>query len=1159
MSGVRRATDDSAVSQNRKADTVFVVGMHASGVDLLGHALSVLGLRAVGDRESEAVSRRLARFNDRLLTAATAAGGLLPPLAPSEVVHALKPWLPEAKELARDVLPDAPEPWVWADPRLSFLAPFWTEALGRRPATILVHRAPWAIDPVPTAGPAGTLATWDRYNRSALVLSARHPCLIVSYEDLVGRAKETLSKVASFLGSLDLAVDDDIGPAVIALESRDTAPDKWHDPGEGVDDSDPTTTAHKTLHRLLVSLDGRAVEDNGPSVDSLVDVTSDFYTEDYYGTSYGEGGTPYCREEEVWVSFFEGVARSIKETLRPATVLDVGCAIGMLVEALRGCDIDAKGFDLSPWAIEQVPKPLQPYCWVGSVTEEIDGQYDLITCIEVLENLPPWLAESAVANLCRHAGVVLFASTPDDFDEPSHLNVEPGGYWAGLFVRCGFVRDLDYDASYLAPHAMLFRRGDSDAENIVARYERAVWAAKQQSRDDLLGRDIEIADAKREVESLSESLRELQLRRKAESVGIFETFRHYEVIQQRVAGLLEFREDQLEQVYNTKVIRYSSKLRAMYSRLRGSGPVATRDTLEEPPILPRGGYSRWVDLYDTIDDQARERIRAQLRALSRRPMISVIMPTYNPPVEMLRSAIESVRTQLYPDWELCIADDCSTDPAVLEVLEEYATSDQRLKLIRREQNGHISAASNSALSLVTGEWVALLDHDDILPEHALALVALALDVHPDAGIVYSDEDKLDEAGRRIDPFFKPDFDPLLLLGQNFVSHLGVFRKDLVDRVGGYREGYEGSQDWDLTLRVSELLEPSQVVHIPHVLYHWRVHASSTASLVSAKPYAVEAGQRAVVDHLARTHRKARTTYVGQLGFNRVTWEMDGPAPKVSIIVPTRDGRLLPRCIDSVCGLTQYPNFEVVVIDNASRSRPTLEYLRGNEHRISVIRDERPFSHSALNNNAVAKTTGEVVCLLNDDTEVISGSWLTEMVSQLQQPGVGAVGAKLYYGDGRVQHAGVILGVYGIAAHGHRNFDRLATGHFGHLQLAHGVSAVTAACAVIRRNAWEQIGGFDEANLPNVLNDVDLCLRLSEAGWKIVWTPYAELFHHESTSRGLDNEGPRADAYNQAVAWMKTRWGIEGLRKDPYYNPNLSLDAEDFSLAFPPRVALDDPG
>ncbi len=437
---------------------------------------------------------------------------------------------------------------------------------------------------------------------------------------------------------------------------------------------------------------------------------------------------------------------------------------------------------------------------------------------------------------------------------------------------------------------------------------------------------------------------------------------------------------------------------------------------------------------------------------------------------------------------------------------------------------------------MSGEWVALLDHDDIVAPHALALFALAIGDHPEAGVIYSDEDKLDESGKRRDPFFKPNFDPLLLLGQNFVSHFSAFRKDLVDRVGGYRVGYEGSQDWDLTLRITELLSVSQVIHVPHVLYHWRVHASSTASVVSAKPYAVDAGQRAVVDHLERTARRARTTRIGQWGFNRVTFELPDPPPKVSVIIPTRDGDRLTRCIDSVLAFTIYPDFEVLVVDNGSQKRSTMEYLRANEHRITVIRDDRPFNHSALNNMAVAQSSGEIVCLLNDDTEVIGGGWLSEMVSQVIQPGVGAVGGKLYYGDGRVQHAGVILGVHGVAAHAHRNFDRLSTGYFGHLQLAHRMSGVTAACMVVRREAWRQISGFDEPSLPNVLNDVDLCLRLRQAGWDIVWTPYAELFHHESTSRGIDNEGPASRGVRRSGRRHGDQMGHGGSPQRPVLQP-----------------------
>lgn len=1161
MSGVRQATDGPPTGHNGRADAVFVVGMHASGVDLLGDALSVLGLPALRDDESQPRSRRLGPLNDRLLTAAIAPGEPLPAAAPTELVRDLAGWLPEAKDVATKLLPEDSAPWVWADPRLSFLVPFWSAALDLTPAVILVHRAPWAVRTEFTPGAAGAVATWDRYNRSALVLCGRYPSLVVSYDDLVRHGKETLSRVAAFLGSLGLPVADDLGPAIVALDAAPATLDD-RDPGRDADDATTVLPAHRTLHRLLASLDGHAVQEEESPSESLVDVTADFYTEDYYGTSYDEGGVPYRREEKVWVTFFEGVANSIAKTLGPASVLDVGCAIGMLVEALRDCGIDAKGFDLSPWAIEQVPARLQPYCWVGSVTEEIEGHYDLITCIEVLEHLPPWMADAAVANICRHADRVLFSSTPDDFDEPTHLNVEPGGYWANLFLRHGFVRDLSRDTDFLAPHAMLFRRGEADTESLVADYERALWAAKKSALDSTKEQqrlqDVAIAEARRESEAevlrANDALEKLRRRRDAENRAAFEEVRYFETSERRLAGLLEFRETQLKQVYSTKTFRYSMKLRHMYGRMRGMGLVSAT-ALSLPDHLPAGTYDTWIETFDTLDDEAVAHIRSQVSALTHRPKISVMMPVYNPPVDMLRAAIESVRGQLYEDWELCIADDCSTDTAVQQLLGEYAASDHRVKVVSREENGHISAASNSALSLVTGQWVALLDHDDILAPHALALFALAIAENPEAGVVYSDEDKLDETGKRRDPYFKPGFDPLLLLGQNFVSHLSAFRTDLVHRVGGYRVGYEGSQDWDLTLRITELLAPSQVVHIPHVLYHWRVHASSTASVVSAKPYAVEAGQRAVMDHLERTSRRATVTRIGQWGFNRVTWELPDRPPKVSIIIPTRDGDRLTRCIDSVLAFTIYPDFEVLVVDNGSRKRSTMEYLRANEHRITVVRDDRPFNHSALNNLAVDRSSGDVVCLLNDDTEVLGNGWLTEMVSQLLQPGIGAVGAKLYYGDGRVQHAGVILGVHGVAAHAHRNFDRLSTGYFGHLQLAHRMSAVTAACMVIRREAWLQVGGFDEDSLPNVLNDVDLCLRLGQAGWDIVWTPYAELFHHESTSRGIDNEGPRAEALDRAVAVMETKWGMEGLRNDPRYSPNLSLDAEDFSLAWPPRVPL----
>jgi GT2 family glycosyltransferase len=324
--------------------------------------------------------------------------------------------------------------------------------------------------------------------------------------------------------------------------------------------------------------------------------------------------------------------------------------------------------------------------------------------------------------------------------------------------------------------------------------------------------------------------------------------------------------------------------------------------------------------------------------------------------------------------------------------------------------------------------------------------------------------------------------------------------------------------------------------------------------VSAKPYAVDAGRRAVVDHLDRTGSPGRVARIGKSGHNRVTWSPPDPLPRVSIVIPTRDGRLLQRCLDSVLAFTSYPDFEVVVVDNSSESLLTLRYLQGSDDRLTVLRDERPFNYAELNNEAVKRTDGDFVCLLNDDVEVISHDWLREMVSQCLQPGVGVVGAKLYYSDSKVQHAGVVLGIYGVAGHVFRTADRLSGGYFGNLQLARRVSAVTAACLVVRRSVWDEVEGMDARNLPVAFNDIDFCIRVRKAGHEIVWTPYAELYHHESTTRGPDT-GPRADAFKREVAYMETRWGFETLRCDPYYNPNLALDAEDYSLAWPPRVPL----
>jgi glycosyltransferase involved in cell wall biosynthesis len=566
-----------------------------------------------------------------------------------------------------------------------------------------------------------------------------------------------------------------------------------------------------------------------------------------------------------------------------------------------------------------------------------------------------------------------------------------------------------------------------------------------------------------------------------------------------------------------------------------------------------GDYALWIRRYERLQRDDVRRIRRQIAQLRDPPLISVLLPVYNSNLKWLRRAIQSVQDQLYPRWELCIIDDASTDEKVWHLLQKYARRESRIKVMRRAQNGHISAASNDALSMAEGDFVALLDHDDELARTALYFVALAFNENRELQLLYSDEDKLDARGRRSDPYFKSDWNPELILAQNFVSHLGVYRTDLVRRVCGFRIGFEGSQDHDLTLRCIEQIRPEQIEHLPWVLYHWRMTEGSTASRATAKPYAQEAARRAVQEHLDRTAIQA--TVASHYGmYLRSKYALPGKQPLVSIIIPTRDrGSFLQKCVESIFEKTDYRNYEVIVLDNGSREPETLEFLIALEkrERVRVERIEGSFNYSRLNNRGVELSRGSLVALLNNDVEVINDEWLSELVSRALRPEIGMVGARLWYPDGTIQHGGVILGAGGIAGHAHVGV-RHDPGYFARPHLAQNLSAVTAACAVVRRNVYLQLGGFDEVNLPVTFNDVDFCLRLREAGYWIVWTPHAELIHHESASRGYDDSTPKQVRFLAEVDYMKTKWGNR-LRYDPFYNPNLSLGEDLFTLAFPPRT------
>ena len=566
-----------------------------------------------------------------------------------------------------------------------------------------------------------------------------------------------------------------------------------------------------------------------------------------------------------------------------------------------------------------------------------------------------------------------------------------------------------------------------------------------------------------------------------------------------------------------------------------------------------GGYARWIQRYDQLQQDDVRRIRSQVTQFRYSPLISILLPVYNSKLRWLRRAILSVQKQLYPRWELCIVDDASTDRKLWPFLQKCARRDPRIKVMRRTENGHISAASNDALRLANGDFVALLDHDDELAPAALYFVALALNKNPDLHLLYSDEDKLDAQNRRSEPYFKSDWNPELFLAQNFISHLSVYRTDLVRRLGGFRIGFEGSQDYDLALRCIEQILPEQIEHLPWVLYHWRSGTQSTASCATAKPYAQDAARRAVQEHLDRTGI-AGTVLPTHGVYLQTRYAVPSERPMVSIVIPTRDhAPSLRKCLTGIFHETDYEPYEVIVLDNESYDTETLQFLTElqKRDRVRVERVEGAFNYSHLNNRGVELSRGSLVALLNDDVEVIDGEWLNELVSRALRPEVAMVGARLWYPNGTVQHGGVILGAGGIAGHAHAGLRREEPGYFARAHLAQNLSAVTAACALVKREIYLEVGGFDE-NLAVTFNDVDFCLRLSQAGYRIVWTPHAELVHHESASRGFDDNARKQVRFLAEVDYMKTKWG-DRLQYDPFYNPNLSLGEDLFTLAFPPRM------
>ena len=595
-----------------------------------------------------------------------------------------------------------------------------------------------------------------------------------------------------------------------------------------------------------------------------------------------------------------------------------------------------------------------------------------------------------------------------------------------------------------------------------------------------------------------------------------------------------------------KVTRLWIKAKKGFKYMAKNGISHTIQRAKIEKLRNQASYPNWLARNEVLDIEA---MTQEIATFHYQPKISIAMPVYNVEEKWLRLCIDSILNQVYTNWELCMADDASTDPNVKKILTEYQQLDERIQVVFREQNGHISEATNSALAIATGEFVALLDNDDELAINAFYEVVKVLNENPELDLIYSDEDKIDMDGNRSDPAFKPDWSPDLLLGTNYISHLGVYRRSILEEIGGFRKGYEGSQDYDLVLRFTEKTTKERIKHIPKVLYYWRMLPTSTAVDQGSKGYAFEAGLRAVQDALVRRGINGHATHGAANGLYDVYYDIESEK-LVSIIIPTKNGyKDVQRCVSSIIEKTTYQNYEIIMADNGSTDPKMHELYAEFEQqlpgRFFVESIDIPFNFSTINNRAAKKAHGEYLLFLNNDTEVITENWLTLMVSFAQQERIGCVGAKLLYPNNTVQHAGVILGLGGVAGHGHYGYPHGDLGYFGRLAINVNYSAVTAACLLMKKADFDAVGGFEEA-FTVAFNDVDLCLKVQALGRDNVWLHEAELYHFESQTRGYDDKGKKKKRFEQEKVMMEEKWGPL-IENDPFYNPNLTRDIPNFSL------------
>ncbi len=969
--------------------------------------------------------------------------------------------------------------------------------------------------------------------------------------------------------------------------------------------------------------------------------SQEIYDENYYRNHCGE--IPYDRSEH-WIKFFGGIAQKITADFQPQTVLDAGCAIGLLVESLRQKNVEAYGFDISEWAIKQMPAEYIGFVKRDSLlnSKAFDKKFDLVICIEVLEHLQPSEAEEAIKNLCSWGDMIIFTSSPDDYTEPTHFNVQQPGYWAEKFARNGFVRVLNYDAAYITPWAQVFRRETPILPSLVRQYEDNLWIKTKQTHSQqnsivqlqqkldaqnhsIENRETETAAGRMKLAEEPEtfkSMKEAHINLQKDYADLEKDFtnledhhtalkeayldvkntlsdlqqahlalnsEHAQVIEhlhtanenfdkicrtkawkavnfwwkskRKVVFWLPEKRSRLSALYNTSTDIWQNQGSAAFAnrlfrfvkgeRLHTNMPPSAYlpETITEKTqeiLEQEDAYQQWIKNNEP-DATALAWQKRRAAKLAYSPLISILTPIFNTDEIVFEKMVESVLAQTYGNWELCLVDGNSTAQHIRPMLEKYARLDKRIKVRFLNKNLGISGNSNEGLAMAKGEFVALLDHDDELAPNALYENIMLLNREPNADMIYSDEDKLDENETRCSPYFKPDWSPDLLRSYMYTCHLGVYRTKLVNDLNGFRADFDGSQDHDLALRLSE--QTDRIHHIPKILYHWRMTSESTAFNPGAKDYAQAARINAVQEHCERLGLKGIAKPGPFNGAVRFRHTPDNE-PFITIIIPTRDKHdILKQCIDSILSLSTYQNYEILIVDNSSCQQKTLDYFESVEdhHKIRIIEYAGIFNYSAINNYAATQARGEILLFLNNDTKVISTDWLEEMLQYAVRKDVGAVGARLLYPNETVQHAGVIVGIGGVAGHAHLGIPRNDYGYFGRAVLVQNLSAVTGACLMTKAEHFKKVGGFNDLDLTVAFNDIDYCLKLREAGLLILYTPFAELYHYESLSRGSDLTTEKIERFMSESHYMIKRWH-HLIESDPYYNPNLSLDPSQGTFA-----------